>query len=66
MDNWHYLTGHYTNEINTFAGYPQPLTVKGIQNIYGSDLQVAYDDMNGYLDLRCLTTMNSIYSGSGI
>ncbi len=38
------LTGHYTNEINTFAGYPQPLTVKGIQNIYGSDLQVAYDE----------------------
>ena len=38
------LPGHHANNINTFAGYPKPSLINGIQNIYGSDLQVAYDE----------------------
>ncbi|MCL4325535.1 MAG: protease pro-enzyme activation domain-containing protein [Candidatus Thermoplasmatota archaeon] len=33
-----------SNNIITSGGFPQPVTSGGVQNIYGSDLQVAYDE----------------------
>ena len=37
-------SGSYISGITPLSGYPQPVSKNGVQYIYGSDLQVAYDE----------------------